>query len=870
MWMLAAAAGIAGAAGVHLSYSQTSAPSPQPAQSAATAPSPATLPSTPSTTGLSEDKSAQLDTAKDLANLVLLWREMATLYETELAERNRSHAAEDRLLSEKEIEKIIQDRRDQGDITKGKYLTARGIIERLGKSGQLSAAEAEALRTELTILQKERGLVDLKKSPHKIGVETEDQYISRLREWENQEARNWRQSYTLQEAIKDRFEVLEALAKSERVRPEVCEILLGSVWPEAIKYERPSPGSLTGVPKKVDELLNKIEDRTQFGDNPLRRTPQWTRIAMAWRLAGPPAQHGWQQQEVIAQWYHEASEAADVLAKKGLLTAGEASLIKADANYQVDAHHMLTTDDLRAMLHKLEQTPAQASLLRLRRTMPALSRVVRDDTARPEYLEVVGRCAQTLRDDCREVAEADDLALNDEERMIAADILPQARGVLVEIEKAMKDSLAAKAHRLEERAAALEAQSKANELSPAGMAAKAKSLETEIEWLKSQAGPAGPVLAPEVERACRAARETASSLVQLSDHIATTRPARQDYDDLAHAWESLSNSDLYLYLHVRPEQPGLRELAMSQDSRRDLQQALNSLDQIERTRHLDPAEMDALRVGTLHATGRIGYVSFKDWPPVLGRLAKVQGVNPWVRDLVVSRASVDLCNVRNSEDDGADAKTYGLLNEILDRTPAGDTPLDQTPQWKQILFAWRFGVAAEKILAAEDLKGDAVRKRYLVSAVEHWYQQAIAAADELKAAGKLDTAEALLLRTEAKCRTGRRHYLLLDGPARISTGRSDSTEDSLLRVSLDIPAFRRLLRVNKVRQEVRDLVIDTFRNDCRIIGDPERLAQLSEIDRKAAQSVSKEASDILAQLEHPAASQPASAAKPGEPVDFDP
>ncbi len=259
----------------------------------------------------------------------------------------------------------------------------------------------------------------------------------------------------------------------------------------------------------------------------------------------------------------------------------------------------------------------------------------------------------------------------------------------------------------------------------------------------------------------------------------------------------------------------------------------------------------------------------EDWPTNLERLAKIEGVDARVCDLIVREASVDLCIPHEQKNKDLDAKIYGLLNKIVRRTPGGDTDLERTPQWKQILFAWRFGAEMEKLMAAGDSKVDATRKRYFQAAVEHWCEQAIQATDELKTAGTLDAGEAILLRVEARYRAERRHYLVNNNPREVS-GPTDSAETSLLRIMVEIPAYRRLLRINKVRLEVRALVFETFRNDCRIIGDPKRVARLSEPDRKEAQAVSKEANEILSQIERAAASQPASATKPGEPVDYDP
>ena len=210
------------------------------------------------------------------------------------------------------------------------------------------------------------------------------------------------------------------------------------------------------------------------------------------------------------------------------------------------------------------------------------------------------------------------------------------------------------------------------------------------------------------------------------------------------------------------------------------------------------------------------------------------------------------------------ASAFGLLDEIVGRMPAGDTPLDKTPRWKPVLFAWRFGAAMEKFMSPL-----AYDKRFVQAALEHWYARAVTAADELKTAGTLDAADVILLRTEATRRIARWHYLV-ENLAREVAPPGESTESSLKRVTIDVLAYRRLLRMQKVRPEVSNLVLETFRNDCRLIGDPERRARLSDAHRKEAQALSMEANAILAQIDHPLATQPATATRPGEPMDFAP
>jgi hypothetical protein len=681
------------------------------------------------------------------------------------------------------------------------------------------------------------------------------------------------------ERLKDRLDALWALAKSENTRPEVCEIMVGSVSADLQYLKHGTDLRLlqirpTGNPeeespveklrKQAGALLNKVEDQTRIGEDPLRKTVMWTRIAMAQRLAGSPAPHSSFQQELVEQWYHEASEAAEQLARNGLLTLGESLVIKADAAFRIQSNRYLVDDDPVGQLAELKHYSAQVSLNRLKDTLPPLSRVLREGNARPEYLEIIGRCAQMLRDDCLKVAEADGVALDDAERKQAANILPQARGMLAEIETALKEGTADKARRLAERAAAIDALAENDEISPAGMAAKAKTLEDEIDELKSQAGP----VAPEVEHACRTAADVALWLDHRSRRISSTRPAQRDYDDLSDAWGALGNLDFY----IRPssEERTSSDYRMIADSKRPIRQAQVAMDQIERTGHLDRAEMDALRVATVHAAQPRDEESIADWPAALERLAKVEHPNPCVCDLVVRAVSVSLCRpYRRGDKEDADAKIYVRLNEIIARTPAGDTALDKTPQWKQVLFAWRFDAAMEKTLTINGSNPMTLYKLGVQSAEEHWYQQALPAIDALMDQKSLDKVEYVLLRAEAKYRIGQRHYLM-DKHGNVTPVQPESVGCILARVAVNLPAFRRMVLLHKVRPVVRDMVTDTFRRDCWIIGDSAQVARLSEADQKEAAMVSKEANEILAQIDREAASQPASATKPGEPVEFDP
>ena len=172
-------------------------------------------------------------------------------------------------------------------------------------------------------------------------------------------------------------------------------------------------------------------------------------------------------------------------------------------------------------------------------------------------------------------------------------------------------------------------------------------------------------------------------------------------------------------------------------------------------------------------------------------------------------------------------------------------------------------------MAAERFKSYTDYQPYVQGAVEHWYKQAMSAMDALMDQKEIDKVEYVLLRSEAKYRIGRWHYLVNESK-REDSAQPDSVGATLRRVAMDLPAFRRMVRSHNVRPDIRDLVIDTFRNDCRIIGDRRGVAMLSVPDQSEAEAVSKEANEILAQIDHPAASKPASATKPGEPVEFDP
>ena len=204
-----------------------------------------------------------------------------------------------------------------------------------------------------------------------------------MREWEQaeEEISVWEWG-TVQDRLKVRIGVLEALAKTRQVSPEVCEILVRAVSPdldgklEEDRIGAPGRGSkaadaVAKLQERLHSCVNELEDRTQMGDDPVRRTGQWTRIAMAWRLAGPPAPHGSVRRELVELWSARL-QAPGQLAEQGLLTEDEASVIKTDSDYQVMAHHLLVDDDAWGLLRVLQQSPAGVSLHRLERAPAGL------------------------------------------------------------------------------------------------------------------------------------------------------------------------------------------------------------------------------------------------------------------------------------------------------------------------------------------------------------------------------------------------------------------------------------------------------------------------------------------------------------------
>lgn len=349
--------------------------------------------------------------------------------------------------------------------------------------------------------------------------------------------------------------------------------------------------------------------------------------------------------------------------------------------------------------------------------------------------------------------------------------------------------------------------------------------------------------------------------------LAVTHPAQGNCDELTDALWNLWNSYRVVKPRSRDSDSEFDDIA---STKLEIRQAIDTLDQIEGTRRLGADEMEVLRLTTLHCLGRQGDGTVADWPPILERLAKARSVDPRVCDMVVRAASVDLCRPhRHGGTEGEDAKIYGLLNEIIGKASVGESPLDKTPQWKQVLFAWRFDAAMEKTLTINDSNPMTLYKLGVQLAVEHWYQQALPAMDALMEQKSLDNVEYVLLRAEAKYRIGRRHYLM-DEHGHVTPPQAEPIESTLRRVAINLVAFRRMALLHKVRPVVRDMVIETFQHDCRIISDPGQAAKLTDADRKEAGLVSKEANEILAQIDSEAASQPASATRPAQPVEFDP
>ncbi len=275
---------------------------------------PSTVPATRPATG----PAAQRQAAKDLANLAAIWRELGSPYEAQWETVSRSLRAHP---GSPDYRKDARDQRARVAKLKENVAAAQGIIEDLSKSGQLSSAQTGALRMELVMVARAWRIEDPEPTPRKLESETREEYLRRMREWEQaeEEISVWEWG-TVQDRLKVRIGVLEALAKTRQVSPEVCEILVRAVSPdldgklEEDRIGAPGRGSkaadaVAKLQERLRSCVNELEDRTQMGDDPVRRTGQWTRIAMAWRLAGPPAPHGSVRQELVELWYEQASQA---------------------------------------------------------------------------------------------------------------------------------------------------------------------------------------------------------------------------------------------------------------------------------------------------------------------------------------------------------------------------------------------------------------------------------------------------------------------------------------------------------------------------------------------------------------------------------
>jgi len=301
-----------------------------------------------------------LDASPQWKHLTATWNEASQIGQGLRGDYPFSQKDKDKLLTE--MEKLAAD------------------IRQLRSSGLLSDAEAELLR---------KGIPDLltgvrEKRPTEMRMATCYEPMPLP-------------APAAAERLSDRLPLLEKLAASRSLRPQVISKVLESIEEDLANLSNPQylnrykddaqrqkAIEIRDAARKQVDLL-KAAIAKQNGE--LEKTPQWQKVTDAWKQAAPLAQSHkstTRQREDAKARLDQAVDAARQLADRGMLSAAEAELLASDAEaMQREIYREPPTDSRVSCYDMAYVPPARESLDRMSKRLPLLRRLAQRGHVHP-------------------------------------------------------------------------------------------------------------------------------------------------------------------------------------------------------------------------------------------------------------------------------------------------------------------------------------------------------------------------------------------------------------------------------------------------------------------------------------------------------
>ena len=350
----------------------------------------------------------RIEKTNEWKQLVAIWKEASEIADGKRGACPFDHAGKKRVLSN--------------------LAAASAGVNKLQKAGLLSPAEAGLLDKDLAVLVQ--------------GVKAKRPTEMRATCYLPMVVTPAKDSY---QRLADRLPLLENLAASDTLKPEVLEKILGSIERDVATLANEK--HLARLSETERAKATKVRDtaRTQLQEirrrlNPdalvnLEGTDDWRRIMDTWKTAVPLAESGKSttaQREAAKKKLEAACEAALRLAKADLLSDAEARLLCDEAERLRKDIYRNPPTDCRVMCYDMAfMPPARSSLDSLSRRLPLLRKIAANGKLQPAAMQKI---IPNIEADIKTLSDEKQVAkLSAEAQATAKALVPQVQAALAEI-----------------------------------------------------------------------------------------------------------------------------------------------------------------------------------------------------------------------------------------------------------------------------------------------------------------------------------------------------------------------------------------------------------------------------------------------------
>jgi hypothetical protein len=251
--------------------------------------------------------------------------------------------------------------------------------------------------------------------------------------------------------LADRLPLLEKLAQSNTVQPQVVAKVLDTVDKDLVLLGKPEmldrltdeqKAAAQEVTRAAKSHVEKIRNTLNVDFSALEDQRQWQVVVDAWRAAGPLARSGRSttaQREAVDKKLDSAKRVVAGLAEAGMLSDAESQLLIFEADRLREQIYREPPIDSKVACYDMAVLlPARQSLYRLNRRLPLLKRLAAEGKLHPAALQKV---IDSIKADIDTLSTEEQLKqLPPEERAKAEKLRGSVEAAVVEITRIPEES----------------------------------------------------------------------------------------------------------------------------------------------------------------------------------------------------------------------------------------------------------------------------------------------------------------------------------------------------------------------------------------------------------------------------------------------